>query len=714
MVTLTPRDVFRGNPPVDTHQPDPNEVVDLLDRMMSMIAAGVVTYQDDLTGLQAFSGTDGDIGFVVSDGANNGVYEYQSDEWVKTADLPEGFAGLNSIENAKLADMATQTLKGRSAAGTGAPEDLTAAQVKALLALSNVNNTSDSAKPVSAAQKTALDGKSDLLGEDGVLQWPVAWMGPDGRVHGYIDHLARLAAGGFLSLDVGDGTAEDGFAIEPIITGAGGEVRLGWDEQAGAGGLAFEVAKQTAGALIEKAGGTVTLRSGQTAFMAHDVGTMRVGLVAQLGGFMAEVAERRLGASAVAIARAPGPIEICMTMGQSNAGTGGTPGVNPRKLTGAPFQNSVLGFSTVTGTAVFQTASAGSEADTSVLVDFLPWQDFTSGTGNPQNQGGMIAFGLEAAYRARGALGPGIACHVDWHGGQTIATFAKGQPSYENLIAHHVRAVDLAALYGRTVQATAVHYIQGESWSAGYQAALDTLCDNLRSDIQTATGQAGAPVVLLAQINEVGDEGGTVDDVALDQLAVAASRPEEVKISAPMYQGRLTDSDIHLDAESRMMVGAAIGDVHQRLIAGAGWDTLAFSASRAGAVITLTYETNGMDIEFDPGAGQPGDGWVKAVSDYGFEYSDDSSGATISDVAVVPDSGGRLSKIEVTLSTDPGAAANKLLSYARNHAGETADDNWAGARGMIRCRGPRSMFRDMGFAVPEFIWHYAVQQEVAV
>ena len=48
----------------------------------------------------------------------------------------EGASGTvadGSITNAKLADMATQTIKGRTTAGTGDPEDLTAAQAAAIL-----------------------------------------------------------------------------------------------------------------------------------------------------------------------------------------------------------------------------------------------------------------------------------------------------------------------------------------------------------------------------------------------------------------------------------------------------------------------------------------------------------------------------------------------------------------------------------------------------
>lgn len=61
-----------------------------------------------------------------------------------------------AITNAKLATVATGTIKGRVTAGTGAVEDLTGAQVKTAIGLGNVDNTSDANKPVSLAQSTAL------------------------------------------------------------------------------------------------------------------------------------------------------------------------------------------------------------------------------------------------------------------------------------------------------------------------------------------------------------------------------------------------------------------------------------------------------------------------------------------------------------------------------------------------------------------------------
>lgn len=57
--------------------------------------------------------------------------------------------------------MPTKTYKGRTSSGTGNAEDLTVSQVKADLAIENVDNTSDVNKPVSTAQAIAIGLKED-------------------------------------------------------------------------------------------------------------------------------------------------------------------------------------------------------------------------------------------------------------------------------------------------------------------------------------------------------------------------------------------------------------------------------------------------------------------------------------------------------------------------------------------------------------------------
>lgn len=76
----------------------------------------------------------------------------------------------DAVTNAKLANMATKTYKGRTSGTTGDPEDVAVATLKTDLGLvkgdvglGNVDNTSDANKPVSTATQTALNEKQATL-----------------------------------------------------------------------------------------------------------------------------------------------------------------------------------------------------------------------------------------------------------------------------------------------------------------------------------------------------------------------------------------------------------------------------------------------------------------------------------------------------------------------------------------------------------------------
>jgi len=68
----------------------------------------------------------------VADGANNYSHPNHSGDVTSTGDGATAIAN-GVVTNAKLADVATATFKGRTTAGTGVPEDLTAAQARTLL-----------------------------------------------------------------------------------------------------------------------------------------------------------------------------------------------------------------------------------------------------------------------------------------------------------------------------------------------------------------------------------------------------------------------------------------------------------------------------------------------------------------------------------------------------------------------------------------------------
>ena len=74
----------------------------------------------------------------VADGANNYVHPNHSGDVTSVADGATTIVA-NAVTNAKLADVPTATLKGRTTAATGDPEDLTVAQAKTLLNLAGTN-----------------------------------------------------------------------------------------------------------------------------------------------------------------------------------------------------------------------------------------------------------------------------------------------------------------------------------------------------------------------------------------------------------------------------------------------------------------------------------------------------------------------------------------------------------------------------------------------
>lgn len=72
----------------------------------------------------------------VADGANNYVHPNHTGDVTSAGDGAQTIAA-DVVTNTKLANMATQTIKGRTTAGTGDPEDLTAAQVRTIINVAN-------------------------------------------------------------------------------------------------------------------------------------------------------------------------------------------------------------------------------------------------------------------------------------------------------------------------------------------------------------------------------------------------------------------------------------------------------------------------------------------------------------------------------------------------------------------------------------------------
>lgn len=86
----------------------------------------------------------------------------------------------DAVTNAKLANVPTGTIKGRTAAGAGDPTDLTLAQVKTALALDNVTNVAQ----IPLSMKGAINGVAEL---------DAAGKVPAGQLPSYVDDVLEFA-----------------------------------------------------------------------------------------------------------------------------------------------------------------------------------------------------------------------------------------------------------------------------------------------------------------------------------------------------------------------------------------------------------------------------------------------------------------------------------------------------------------------------------------
>jgi len=106
--------------------------------------------------------TDADKLAGIAAGANNYTHPNHSGDVTSTGDGATVIAN-DAVTNAKLANMATSTIKGRITAGTGDPEDLTAANVRTIITDSSNQFVTDAEKTTWNAKQNAITGAATSI-----------------------------------------------------------------------------------------------------------------------------------------------------------------------------------------------------------------------------------------------------------------------------------------------------------------------------------------------------------------------------------------------------------------------------------------------------------------------------------------------------------------------------------------------------------------------
>jgi len=110
----------------------------------------------------------------------------------------------NTVSNAKLADVATATFKGRTTAGTGDPEDLTATQATALLNNLVGDSGSGGTKGLAPAPASGDAAAGKFLKADGTWAAPTATVADDSITNAKLANVATATFKGRTTAGTGD------------------------------------------------------------------------------------------------------------------------------------------------------------------------------------------------------------------------------------------------------------------------------------------------------------------------------------------------------------------------------------------------------------------------------------------------------------------------------------------------------------------------------
>jgi len=263
-------------------------------------------------------------------------------------------------------------------------------------------------------------------------------------------------------------------------------------------------------------------------------------------------------------------------------------------------------------------------------------------------------------------------------GSQAYVNLKKGTTWYNKGMGQIQKAQAASTNMGHTYQVAAVTTVHGESdhvanngpYYAGY---LKEWQADYQADARALTGQTNSVPLFFCQMSSHTKYNSTTSLIPGAQLW-ASEISRDLTLVCPKYF--LTYSDgVHLNAQSYRHLGEYYGKALKRvLVDHLPWDPLKpVKITQSGATITVDFAVPVPPLAIDTTL-------VLAQTNYGFEYADDASSATINSVSITD-----ADTMTITLSAPP-TGANPRLRYAYTGvSGSGAGCNQAGsARGNIR------------------------------
>lgn len=245
--------------------------------------------------------------------------------------------------------------------------------------------------------------------------------------------------------------------------------------------------------------------------------------------------------------------------------------------------------------------------------------------------------------------------------GADYTTIKKGTATYTGNINNLDVGYDTAVGEGHTVVVRSIHFIHGEADRntprATYAGYLAEWISDYNTDCKAITGQATDAVGIANQTSQYADSQS-----GYGQLD--AHRAGDIVLLGPIYQLD-QDGALHLsEAES-----FKLGELHARayravVVDGGTWEPVhPGRIDLIGNELIVRFHVPVEPLVFDTDL-------MVARTNYGFSYTDDTSSAAVSSVAITGDN-----EVTVTLDATPTGANGRLKYGATAYGGNLRDSS---------------------------------------